>query len=369
MDELLFEFDKRISTLKEHVDKLKGFLGITPLPKDLRESISTFYERLESYTKIANTSDIDSITQAAKMVAVYGQSIGQTTPSYRDLLDPVTINTSEQLLLQATAFRTFIDENPATYRPLDITSKNTSETFDYLKIKKEIQSISEEQERHDNRIKKSISESESKITLLDEKLKVIESLAHEQIARISSTYDDAVTDTNNKQQQIDDLLGHASGRVIAGDYEKSATQEQFMADMLRWGSLACMLVVTILLGITFWETTESTFQWEKTIFRITLTFLISVPAAYLARESAKRRQQQYQHLQTALDLKALAPFVASLPVEEQHKLKIEIASRVFSAKDFSTTAADPYPLNTHEIMMAIINKLEIPTSKKADENK
>lgn len=127
-----------------------------------------------------------------------------------------------------------------------------------------------------------------------------------------------------------------------------------------------MALIVLVVGYSFWETTNSDFNWQNSIFRIVLAFMLSAPAAYLARESAKHREQQYAHQQTSLDLKAIEPYIASLPEDEQHKIKIEIAGRLFGAKDLSKVSVDPYPANTHEIAMEIIKKLDLnkrePTS-------
>lgn len=179
---------------------------------------------------------------------------------------------------------------------------------------------------------------------------------------MSDLYQSSLAELEIKRAQIDDILGHVSGRAIAGDFEKSASDEKSMADWLRYGSLGCMALIVLVVAYSFWETTSPDFNWQKSTFRIVLAFMLSIPAAYLARESAKHREQQYAHQQTSLDLKAIAPYIASLPEDEQHKIKIEIAGRLFAARDFSKVGADPYPVNTHEIMMEIIKKLDFKKS-------
>lgn len=151
--------------------------------------------------------------------------------------------------------------------------------------------------------------------------------------------------------------------MIAGDYEGSAASEKEAADYLRRGALACMLLIVAILGWALYETTGAVFEWDRFLSKISLVFLLGVPAAYLARESAKHREQQYQHLQTSLDMKAISPFLASMPDEEQHKLKAIIATRIFGGRDFSKVGNDPYPINTHEILMKIIDKVDLSTSK------
>lgn len=123
-----------------------------------------------------------------------------------------------------------------------------------------------------------------------------------------------------------------------------------------------MLTIVVVVGYSFLETTSADFQWQKSLFRIVLAMLLSVPAAYLARESAKHREQQYRHLQTSLDLKTISPYIASLPDEEQHKIKSEVASRLFAARDFSKVSSDPYPINMHEIIMELLKKVDVGKS-------
>ena len=60
--------------------------------------------------------------------------------------------------------------------------------------------------------------------------------------------------------------------------------------------------------------------------------------------------------QTSLDLKAINPYIASLPEEEQHKIKSEIAQRIFAPKDFQSISNESYPINSQEVIMALISK-------------
>ena len=207
-------------------------------------------------------------------------------------------------------------------------------------------------------LKNLVLKSDEKIADLEKDIDNIKKDLEDELVKTRSSYDDVMKEIDFKRNQIDEMLGHASGKVIAGDYEKSASEEKKAADNFRYASLGCMAIGISFLGASLVATLQDDFDWKKSIFRMILAFLISVPAAYLARESAKHRQQQYQHLQTSLDLKAITPYMASLPSDEQHKLKVSIAARIFSAKDFSYVGKDPYPLNTQEIIMALISRIE-----------
>jgi hypothetical protein len=247
------------------------------------------------------------------------------------------------------------------YESMDpINSKDSNLSLgSYQFVKNNLKKLADNHLEHDQRIKKLLSESESSASNLRSRIERIERDVKVEIDKISSLYKDSLIELEDKKQQIDEVLGHASGRVIAGDYETSSAEEKQMADRLRYSSLVCMAIIVAVVGYSFWETTTTDFQWQNSIFRIVLAIMLSVPATYLARESAKHREQQYSHLQTSLDLKAITPYIASLPTDEQHKIKVEVATRLFAAKDYSRVGAEPYPINVHEIVMELIKKLEL----------
>ncbi|WP_063545611.1 hypothetical protein [Pseudomonas putida] len=220
-----------------------------------------------------------------------------------------------------------------------------------------------EQQAHISQVSHMLKESEFRASELKSQFAELKLVADGEIEKITAAYAAAVIDIDQKTEHINRVTGQAAARMIAGDYEGSAASEKEAADYLRLGALACMLLIVAILGWALYETTGAIFEWDRFLSKISLVFLLGVPAAYLARESAKHREQQYQHLQTSLDMKAISPFLASMPDEEQHKLKAIIATRIFGGRDFSKVGNDPYPINTHEILMKIIDKLDLSTSK------
>ena len=222
-----------------------------------------------------------------------------------------------------------------------------------------------EPEKHDERIKNSLAESERRLVVMEESLRGLDRKIQEALSKMDEAYRETLDQLKTKKEEIDSILGHVSGRAVAGDFEKSAAAEKAAAEWLRFASLACMALILGILGYSFWETIQQEFQWQKSLFRVVLAFLLSAPAAYLARESAKHRAQQYLHLQTSLDLKAISPYLASLPEDVQHRIKGEVAAKLFGSRDFSHVGADSYPVNIQELLMELIKKLEFPkaTSK------
>ncbi len=367
MESTLIEIDEKAADLKDYVDKLKGYIGDIPISKKLRDSFKSFYQHLDAYSEATERGDIGEIANSASAVSIYGKVIGQGIAQFKDA-DSQMKSLGSDLLRKSNEYRDFIENSPLELKPMEpIDSKEMDLSLgNYKSIKSNLKKISNDHIAHDQRIKKLLNESESNAVKLSGQIEKLEREVKIEIEKITSLYKKAQDEIDSKKQQIDDVLGHVSGRAIAGDFETSSAEEKEMADWLRYASLGCMAVIVAVVCYSFWETTTAEFRWQNSVFRMVLAVMLSVPAAYLARESAKHREQQYNHLQTSLDLKAISPYIASLPVDEQHKIKIEIASRLFAARDYSKVGSDPYPINVHEIVMELIKKLEISKQSKSD---
>lgn len=368
MENILIKFDESASELKELVGGLKNYIGDTAVSKKVRDGFFAFYKSVGIYGKATESGDLDGIASAAKNVAVNGLLIGQglsQSPEVNDQIKSMALD----LQKKSNEYRRLVENSPLEYKPINSENHidNSYDIRSYNTVKANLKRLSDAHLDHDQRIKKLLAENDKRIGDLTVRVKEISDATARELKNITALYEETQHELESKKNQINDILGHVSGRVIAGDFETSAAEEKSMANILRYASLGCMVLIIIVVGYSFWETTTKDFQWQSSVFRVVLAIMFSVPAAYLARESAKHREQQYSHLQTALDLKAITPYVASLPEEEQHRIKIEIASKLFAARDFSSFSKDSYPINIQEIVMEIIKKLEIsnPNTKKS----
>lgn len=357
------EETQKIGILAEQLEiivaNFQRLLVDTPIINEMSEAFDDFNLNMSSLSKAFKQDGIDSILHHAQIVVYHAEKIINHSKRLSDAnLKKVKSALSGKTVELKTALRLKVE---ASKLP-DEADFNIRNLHSYEQLKK-LKSIIEEHERHDQRVKKLLNENEHRIAALEQKINELEEEAQIEIDNITLAYSEGAYEIEQKKAEIDAILGHVSGRAVAGDYAKSAAEEKEMADWLRVGSLACMAVIAASLIYSLFETIHSDFNWQQSIFRITLTFLLSVPAAYLARESAKHREQQYQHLQTSLDLKAISPFTASLPDEEQHKIKIAIASKIFAGRDFSKVGTDPYPINTQEIIMELLKKVDVSKAK------
>ncbi|WP_234196460.1 hypothetical protein [Pseudacidovorax sp. NFM-22] len=209
---------------------------------------------------------------------------------------------------------------------------------------------------YERRLINRIEKADGRLGKQESAIDKLEATYSEKFETFDTIFANVLAEIKAKNDQLDKILGHAAGRVIAGDYESSARSEKSAADWLRNGSLVCMALIVCILGYSFYETTKLNFDAEKSIFRVILAFLLSAPTAYLARESSKHRAQQYLHLQTSLDLKAISPYIASLPEETQHKIKTDIATKLFGNRELPPTPNDSFPINVQELLMEAIKR-------------
>ncbi len=361
MNDLAQALDDKVSKLLDFYNDLKSHLGNTPVSSEVRDVFDGFQQNYELYIKHSETDDLEKTLQSVKHIVIYGTAIPQRLQNMKGIDDRVK-NIAKSMGEAATELEQQTQNDERTFAPLSILphSQNIQKRVAAADNLKRIEQILLEQEKHDERIKKSLAENERRLVVTEESLKDIDQKAKEALSKMNDAYLEALDQAKTKKDEIDSILGHVSGRAIAGDFEKSAASEKAAADWLRVASLFCMILIVGVLGYSFWETIQQDFQWQKSLFRVALAFLLSAPAAYLARESAKHRAQQYLHLQTALDLKAISPYLASLPQDIQHRIKGEVAAKLFGGRDFSHVGTDSYPINFQELLMELVKKLELP---------
>lgn len=241
---------------------------------------------------------------------------------------------------------------------LEFELRNVDKRLDLLKHRSnELGSIISLQEKE----RKGFSD---ELKYIKSELEELNSTSAEFNMRSDVLFSDLENYLNKKKKEVEELVGYVAENSIAGSYEKSASSEKTTADDLRLYAVLFMIAVLGLVGWTFVDLASAAFDLQKSLIKILCSVLFSVPAAYLTRESAKHRQQQYSHLQTALDLKAIGPYIASLPKEKQDELRSDIARKIFTPKDFEHVTKESYPLNSQEIVTTLLDKIPSQNQEK-----
>lgn len=199
---------------------------------------------------------------------------------------------------------------------------------------------------------KNLKDIEDRLQIFSQGLQTITSPIQSKLEEIEFQYNADLLHLNKKRKEVDNLASIVTDRAITSSYLRSSMAERKISDGLRNAAMAFMTLACIFAAISVFTAGNQT-DLSTTFLRLSLALIVSVPAAYLARESAKHRKQQYEHLQISLDLAAITPYSASLPTEMQEKIKEEMASRIFINKNFDSVTKESYPINLQEALMTI----------------
>jgi len=292
-----------------------------------------FYEYAE---KIANNANVIS------------SSLKSSFPENNDLLSK-----SEDLMVLWREIKGIVSSRKVVLEG-DMKTKSIG---NLEPVESNILALEERVGRLDVSHKNQLSENQEKISKLSNDVKNLDDSYKEHMASLKVLYKEAESDLERKKNDINDLVGEIASDAVAKDYEKSADSEGDLANTMRRYSLIFMGIVSIVFAYLFVETIFLDFNFKSSLFKLIAGSFISIPAAYLARESTRHRQQQYQYLATSLDLRAITPYLDSIPEEERHKVKIEIANRLFAQKNSYKTDDENISIKSLETLVGSIEKI------------
>lgn len=215
-----------------------------------------------------------------------------------------------------------------------------------------------------------IAEVQATVSYFGKTLQELESVFNREISphqkkyeQFIAEYDAVKPDIDTRIAELDKLLGLQGKKVLAGRFEADAVNEEKAANYFRRGGIGVMIIAILVIVASYYELAEFDLSPSAAVVRIVFSLILSVPAAYLARESAKHRQRQYWLRQTALEIGAIDSYIATLPIEIQHKIKEETATKLFTPKPQEGFDKDSYPVNAQELLLKMIDVVGNKTQK------
>lgn len=142
-----------------------------------------------------------------------------------------------------------------------------------------------------------------------------------------------IGDMNEKHEQILQIHGLVGTDGVAGGYQKGAKEEHDAANLWRKISMGTLLITAawILLKyfLGFDLTVAGQTNWAEIITAASLTLVLLGAAGYASKQSKLHRDTE-QHLRWfALEVKAIDPFLSSLPEEQRNDLKNQLSQKLF----------------------------------------
>lgn len=161
---------------------------------------------------------------------------------------------------------------------------------------------------------------------------------HDQaLSKSFATYKEDVADKTKRigdmHASIKKLHGLAANDSVAGGYKKGADNERRSA--LWWSVVSMICYFLILLWVLFKDKLGfgvvdlDGLDWPLIVTTVSVTAVSFVAAQFAGRQSRVSRMNEQRMRWFSFEIAAIDPFISSLPVEEQQKLKQQLSEKLF----------------------------------------
>ncbi len=173
---------------------------------------------------------------------------------------------------------------------------------------------------------------------------------------------------NVYKNQVEKLVGVIGNLGVTSGYLRVANHARYMLylwQFLTIFSLGCLIVVAYVMAFhpatppaipqgasQFASPTVSdAVFYQGLATRIFLSITFGIFAAYAAKQASKFLGIEQRNRKLALELEALGPYIAPLPVEMQHKFRADLGERSFGIPDSdSTKPSEGDPVSVLDIL-------------------
>ena len=157
-----------------------------------------------------------------------------------------------------------------------------------------------------------------------------------------------------RKSEVEKLVGVIGNLGVTSGYLKTANHARaamYVWQVLTVVSLGALIYFAYLIAFTPQVPDAAFVQGLAT--RVFLSITVGVFAAYAARQADKASIAERKNRKLALELEALGPYIAPLPVEMQNKFRADLGERSFGVPDeVGQKAADnsPSPVNAIDLL-------------------
>ncbi|MFY0667625.1 MAG: hypothetical protein JXQ95_06315 [Alteromonas stellipolaris] len=160
-----------------------------------------------------------------------------------------------------------------------------------------------------------------------------------------------------KRAEASNLLQIIGNIGITGNYQNIANNEKEAADNWRRIALGLMIGMVLIIGITILISATNGFDWKLAMFRVGAAFVLAIPAAYAAKESAKHRALENHNRRAELELASLDPYLEKLPEETRNKVKEELTKQFFGLNKSLEKGEEPVSNKAiFELLKSVVDK-------------
>lgn len=160
----------------------------------------------------------------------------------------------------------------------------------------------------------------------------------ENLAALKTEYELAAKAVLDKidehKKQVEKLVGVIGNLGVTSGYLKVANHARYALYLWQFLTVAALLgLIFVAYVIAFSPPVSESVFFQGLSTRIFLSITVGVFAAYAAKQASNFWQVERRNRKLALELEALGPYIAPLPVEMQNKFREELGSRSFGVPD------------------------------------
>ncbi|MBV6823865.1 hypothetical protein [Pseudomonas sp. PD9R] len=151
-------------------------------------------------------------------------------------------------------------------------------------------------------------------------------------------------DLNVFKEQAAKIVQVVGNIGVTGNYQRIATSEGESANFWRWITVAIFGTGIALAMATFYKFWHEPFSQDTAVsvlIRLFYAIVITSPAIYTARESARHRTNADRARQTELELASIGPFIELLPEESKVAIRTGLTSSYFGRATEAHTVSSP----------------------------
>jgi len=176
------------------------------------------------------------------------------------------------------------------------------------------------------------------------------------VAALNSQYSEsaaAILDQiEQHKQDVEKLVGVIGNLGVTSGYLKTANHARLMTWIWQGITVAAMGGIIFIAAIAFMPLVQDAFTWEGFAGRVFVSLTVGVLAAYAAAQADKHSQVERRNRKLALELEAIGPFLAPLPVEKQEEFRLEMGNRSFGRDESGLDGkAEKSPATMIDILM------------------
>jgi hypothetical protein len=338
-----------LSTIPEMVPRAVMFVLAEGLQRILGEVVAYLQNRQEGHLTSASEACETVLLQLGSVVAISppGDAIAYAASmaSYRDAMNSAVSSLSTRTVAVGAANDLLEEQLNTLSGQLDSTRERLDSTIAQFQSQ-----FSEGQERRLQAFAdttKSLTDNaqaartqyerelESRRLLLEQHDLEKEKALDLAIAALNVNYGDRagtiIEEINIQKKSVEELVGVIGTAGITYGYKQTADSSRSAKRFWQFVTVAT-LVILIAVAIFYFlplAVSAQTFSWQTFGARVLITLALGILGAYAAAQGEKAGNDERKNRRMALELEALGPFIAPLPLDMQNSFRLQVGDRSF----------------------------------------